>query len=513
MSLDSIATINITSAGAAITAPGFGTPLICSHSADWAERVRTYANLSAVVEDFAATTPEYAAASSFFAQEPSVEQVKIGRCALVPTQRFNVSVQSVGVDSIYTVSIAFENGTAQEAEYTAVGAATWVALTAYAVGYLLTNDTGKGYVCITAGTSAAATGPTGTAADITDGTVHWMYVGAIAEDVASNDAILHNLLVLIDAFADPALSITTSLQGSAGSKTLRILADTAGDFYDVAITDRALLRLAQDHSDPGIATDLAAILLEDADWYMLHTLFNSYGVVTEAADWVESNGPRIYIAGTCDTIVPQATYDSGTSTDAASKVKAQAYDLTHVFFHPLPGEFADAALAGTRLPTDPGSETWKFGQLSGVTTQGYTGTHQTRMETKYAGYYQTLGSVGSVSGDAKMGSGRFIDRVRFEHWYAITAQLALVNLANQRAPRKLPMTEQGLGLIKTALEAVNKQGVRFGGIASFPVPQVLMPLAADISSADREARIVRGIEVSFTFAEAVHSMIVNVVIS
>lgn len=39
------------------------------------------------------------------------------------------------------------------------------------------NDTGKCYKCITAGTSAASGGPTGTGADITDGTVHWQYIG------------------------------------------------------------------------------------------------------------------------------------------------------------------------------------------------------------------------------------------------------------------------------------------------------------------------------------------------
>jgi hypothetical protein len=52
----------------------------------------------------------------------------------------------------------------------------WVALTAYAVRARVVNG-GNVYVCITAGTSAAATGPTGTDSDITDGTVHWQYLG------------------------------------------------------------------------------------------------------------------------------------------------------------------------------------------------------------------------------------------------------------------------------------------------------------------------------------------------
>ncbi len=51
----------------------------------------------------------------------------------------------------------------------------WVALTPYEVGQICKNDTGKLYRCITKGTSAGSGGPTGTTADITDGTAHWAY--------------------------------------------------------------------------------------------------------------------------------------------------------------------------------------------------------------------------------------------------------------------------------------------------------------------------------------------------
>lgn len=56
--------------------------------------------------------------------------------------------------------------------------AAWAINTAYVVGQLVTNDGGKVYTCITAGTSAGAGGPTGVGADITDNTAHWKYIGA-----------------------------------------------------------------------------------------------------------------------------------------------------------------------------------------------------------------------------------------------------------------------------------------------------------------------------------------------
>lgn len=63
---------------------------------------------------------------------------------------------------------------------------TWAGTTAYAVDDRVTNG-GNAYQCITAGTSAGSGGPTTTAADITDGTVHWMFigVGTAAVDVAA----------------------------------------------------------------------------------------------------------------------------------------------------------------------------------------------------------------------------------------------------------------------------------------------------------------------------------------
>ncbi len=62
------------------------------------------------------------------------------------------------------------------ADATIVAATAWAPTTGYAVGDVRTNSS-KIYRCITAGTSAGAGGPTGTGTDITDGTVHWRYLG------------------------------------------------------------------------------------------------------------------------------------------------------------------------------------------------------------------------------------------------------------------------------------------------------------------------------------------------
>jgi len=78
---------------------------------------------------------------------------------------------------------AIVDGTA-EWDYQAVNAPAWAALTAYAVGARVTNG-GNLYQCTVAGTSAAAGGPSGTGTDIVDATVRWLFI-ASAEAVRTD---------------------------------------------------------------------------------------------------------------------------------------------------------------------------------------------------------------------------------------------------------------------------------------------------------------------------------------
>jgi uncharacterized phage protein gp47/JayE len=83
------------------------------------------------------------------------------------------TVLSAGrIVSVVTLESKFE--TLLSATITA--AAAWTISTAYSLGQFVTNA-GKVYYCITAGVSAGAGGPTTTATDITDGTVHWKFMG------------------------------------------------------------------------------------------------------------------------------------------------------------------------------------------------------------------------------------------------------------------------------------------------------------------------------------------------
>ena len=77
-----------------------------------------------------------------------------------------VSVANIGTRFVTTAAGTLVSGTA------------WATSTGYVVGNRRVANA-KVYVCITSGTSAGSgLGPNSTAADITDGTVHWRYIGA-----------------------------------------------------------------------------------------------------------------------------------------------------------------------------------------------------------------------------------------------------------------------------------------------------------------------------------------------
>lgn len=61
----------------------------------------------------------------------------------------------------------------------AVAPAAWQPTTAYAQWTSWVSNAGNVYECVTQGTSAGAGGPTTTDADITDGAVHWRYIGPL----------------------------------------------------------------------------------------------------------------------------------------------------------------------------------------------------------------------------------------------------------------------------------------------------------------------------------------------
>lgn len=145
-----------------------------------------------------------------------------GVCALTGTERRQprssvVVVTLAGTPAtvvnagarVRTVSTGFDFVSAVNAAPFAA-LAVWLTSHAYIVGDRRTNSA-RCYQCITAGTSAGSGGPTTTVVDITDGTVHWTYIG---EGTGAIDVVMSSVIKdSIVAVAGDLTSKQTSVGG------------------------------------------------------------------------------------------------------------------------------------------------------------------------------------------------------------------------------------------------------------------------------------------------------------
>lgn len=449
MGLDQIATISISTTSPAVTQAGFGVPLILSYSAAWpSERTRSYSSLSALSSDFAANTVEYLAAAKIFGQSPAPTTVKVGKGTLKPTLAYKVTVRTVANSTDYKIRAR--------------------------VGSTAVDETASF-------TSDAS---------------------------ATNEEIIDGLVAALNLVTSK--NYTAAKVGVGAGAYMTVTGTAAGDWFGLETIDTGLLDILINHSDPGVATDLAAIKVYDNDWYGLITLYNSYALVLAAAGWAET-ATKIYIAATPDYLAKQQTYDGATTTDIASKVKAASYARTQVFYHPAPDDFADAAEFGRFAPLAPGSETWRLKTLSGVTAKTFTDTQITYLEGKNAAYYYTLGGINVVGGKAMVGYGEYVDVVRFRDWWQARTQERLANLLI--GANKVPFTDAGIAQVEAEIRAQNSEGIAAGGIANDPAPTVIVPKASSVSAANKSARLLTPIFTTWTLAGAIHKIAVTATVS
>jgi hypothetical protein len=446
MPLSDIAVISITSDTPGVTAAGFGTPLVLAADATFTERVRTYTDLTGLVADFATTTATYKQVSALFSQNPRPVSVKVGRLANKPTQSWTIDLGSAGI----------------------------LASTKYQIQVL---------------------GPTG-------GVQQAVYT---TDGSPTETELWGNLATNFNALTGPTVTAT-----NAGPNTsLTLIADVAGTWHGIACLTPdsqydagVYLSVISDEADPGIAADLAAIASADNAWYAILCPFTSEAITDVIAIYAEAN-EKIFLADVQDSATVTAAVGG---TDTTDDLKDAAYARTAPIYHPDNTAFAAAAWAGRVLPLDPGSETWMFKTLAGVPVYPITGTHQTNLEAKNCNYYYDIGGV-HITKDGKVSSGSFIDFIRFRDWFK--ARLAERIFNRLASSSKIAYTDAGIAILEAEVRAQIKEGIAVGGISPDPAPTVTAPRARDASTADRSARLLRNLKFTFTYAGAIHKVLVS----
>lgn len=315
-------------------------------------------------------------------------------------------------------------------------------------------------------------------------------------DASATDAeIVAGLIAVINA--DAALTLTAS-----GTTTLVLTGDAAGNYNAVAVDNVDRLSIIQDHADPGLAADLAAIANENNSWYFILYPYNSKACGEVIATYAGAN-KKIYLADSNDTASISVVVGTDTNTSLMGKAKASAYTRTSVWYHPDPASELCASLTGRLAPTQPGEETWDLKNLTGPTATVFTATHLTNADAKNGNYYLEVGGR-NITQLGKMADGEFIDVIRFLDWLeARIAEEVFLVLANNE---KVPYTDAGIALVQGAIQNVLDEGVVIGGLSPSPAPKVTVPKAASVSTANKAARLLTGIKFSGTLAGAVHKV-------
>lgn len=264
-------------------------------------------------------------------------------------------------------------------------------------------------------------------------------------------------------------------------------------------------RSAQSPQPVPINSDLDAIVQADGDWYCLLSVFNNRDDIVGMAAWTEAN-ERLYIAAVADA----AVVGGGSNGDEASTLLQSSIARTALIYHPDPRAYPDAAWAGSCLPLDPGSETWKFRQLAGVAVTKLTDTQIANARRKNCNTYLPVGGL-NITAEGIVSAGEYIDVVRGRDWLKARLQEDVFSLlANSR---KVPFTDPGVGRIKARVLARLRNAVGVGFLAGDPAPTVSAPLVADVPQTARAARHLPDVQFTGTLAGAIHSLDISGVIS
>lgn len=274
---------------------------------------------------------------------------------------------------------------------------------------------------------------------------------------------------------------------------------TAGTRYFLSGISREFT-LANTSADDGITADLnAAITLDPSGWFGFVIDAWSKTEIAAASVWAEANA-RMFVAQTADTEVVVTG-----SADAASVAQAALRSFTTVAFtRDMRGNFG-AALMARQFSRDPGSDTWALKVLAGPVGDALTASELSFARGKNAlTYTATKGT--NITLDGKAASGRYLDITRGIEWLKARLQedlfILLINL------EKLPYTDAGISQVQSVimrrLLVAESVGLLTAGSSA-----VFVPTAASALTADKIARVLKGVTFSAQLAGAIHSLTLN----
>lgn len=308
------------------------------------------------------------------------------------------------------------------------------------------------------------------------------------------------IAAIIQALTEVSTCVASDV-GAVGYKNTLTITGVAG--YDIIVTDEAITLGASQANLVVARIDgesytqaLAKIVQESDDWYALAIESRTDANILLVAAWIETQ-KKLFAIASSDTDI----LGSG-SADIAAQLEALNYDRTITIFNADAATiFPEFAWFGKMLPTDPGSATWMFKTLTGIVATVLTSGQRTYALAKNCNIYHEVGGV-DMTEEGKVASGEYIDVIRGIDWLqARMMEKIFGHLVNSP---KISFTDAGIAVVEADVRAILDLGIAKGLIALTPAYTVTVPLAADVSSANKIARNLPDVTWEATLAGAIH---------
>lgn len=552
MSLDDLVSLDISIANSSVSVPGFGIPLIAAVHALYAERLRYYTNpaVDMLTDGFLTTDQVYKEAVAAMSQRPSPSKVAIGRRVTpVAMQQLLVIPASPQATTLYRVVV---NGV--NCDYTTDGSATQAELRDGLIAAI--NNSTQGAVV----TAAAATNDVNITSDVagvpftvtiasgpTPAITFPAQTKLFTTPAAPNNSTLYRLIIngtncdfTTDGTATQAElrdgmiaainnAVGAAVTATASGTDVLVTADVAGtnfswEIYSLPATNPFASGAATGHvPNVGLANDLAAITAEQPDWYCLLLPDRDEPTIVYAASIIEAQR-RKFAAQSSQAAILNLPYNpANTLTDVASRLRGLGYTRTSLWYHPTDTDTLASAVVGRCLPETPGSITWMFKELAGVTATQLTATQQTNLLSKNANGYRSEAGR-KLTYEGKVASGEYIDVIHgIDKLYS---RIQVLIFAAMLTAPKIPYVQSGIATISSCVRTALKESTRDGLIAESrtlangdiesPAFTVSPPKIGDISSVDRATRAIPAgnpIRFEATLAGAIHAVNISGTVS
>ena len=272
------------------------------------------------------------------------------------------------------------------------------------------------------------------------------------------------------------------------------------------------MSIANTAANNGPVEDIIKARDIDDDWYFLLTTTSTNLQVELISGYIETQ-IKLFVYQTDDADSKNLA-EASDITGIMKYLKDKAYDRSIGVWVPTGDltEYKQAAWVGLMAPKDPGSATWKFKRVKGVTTDSFTANERKNIEDKNGNVYILIAGINMFE-QGVSASGEFIDIMRGTDW--IQARIQEQVFALLASQDKVPYDDGGIESVGLQVEDILGQAVirtiligadNLDDDGNSLGPSVSVPTRSETTVADRANRFLRDVTFVGFYAGAIHKV-------